>query len=78
MTPLQLSILLHYKIETDDWYNGHDVTKHEEVRGLRDDHGLLTGHGATDAMYKLTDKGHAFIDGLCATKLPVVKWVMPE
>ena len=83
MTPLELSILIHYRgsaadfrfgdfsapavRQAIDWFKG-SAEMLEPTN--KDEH--------PDATYRLTAKGQFFVDQLCAMPLPVSVWVMPN
>ena len=88
MSPLEISILIHYKGHADDFNNGdfsapavrdaidkfRDTTDSWTVSGMLEQMSL---EERRDSNYKLTEKGHVFVDALCALRPPVQVWVMP-
>lgn len=83
MTPLEISILIHYRGSTADFRFGDFSAPavREAIDWFRDDVGMLEPTNSNDfpeATYKLTEKGNFFIDQLCAMPLPVSVWVMPN
>lgn len=80
MTPLELSILIHYRGCANDFRDGDFSAPavREAINTFRDDLLLLEAtDGLTRAGYRLTQRGHVFVDALCETPLPVQSWVMP-
>lgn len=83
MTPLQLSILIHYRGSAADFRFGDFSAPavREAIDWFRGEAGMLepANHDSyPDAAYKLTTKGEFFVDQLCAMPLPVSVWVMPN
>lgn len=83
MTPLELSILIHYMGHADD-FRGGDLSApavREAMSAFVDDELLELNHEAMPgdgrAAYRLTSRGVFFVEALCAMPLPVQKWVMP-
>lgn len=81
MTPLELSILIHYRGHARDFRNGdfNAPAVREAIDWFKGEAMLLEaddGKGAERA-YKLTNRGEAFVTALCDMPLPVCKWVMP-
>lgn len=82
MTPIQITVLLHYYSQTDDYYGG-DVeppSVRNAIEFLRKEAMLTenmsdTGLGPQD---KITDRGRCFVEAMKALPLPVQTWVMPE
>lgn len=83
MTPLELSILIHYRGHAEDYRFG-DFSAPAVRRAIdwfRGEAGMLepTNRDAyPNAAYKLTKKGEFFVDRLCEMPLPVSVWVMPD
>ena len=83
MTPLELSILIHYRGCADD-FRGGDFSE-PEVRKSIDNFSVTDGllervpMGEWGmAVYRLSDRGNIFVDALCNLQPPVKKWVMPD
>lgn len=80
MTPLELSILIHYRGCANDFRDGDFSSP--SVRSVIDYFcgplGLLEGTYSNNANYKLTERGRVFVDALCETPLPIQTWVMPS
>ena len=83
MTPLELSILIHYYCHVEDYRFGDFSAT--AVRGAIDwfkgSAGMLEPSNRNDypdAIYKLTDKGIFFVEQLCNVPLPVRSWTMPS
>lgn len=82
MTPLELSILLHYRGAMTDFRDGDFSAPavREAIDWFRDTAGMLVktnGDPHDCAAYRLTAKGEFFVDQLCAMPLPVRIYVMP-
>lgn len=82
MTPLQLTMLLHYYSIAEPYalrqpeHANSPVVKDQRM-GLMNE-GLLLVSDITGSEYKVTEKGKAFIEALCNMPLPVCKWVIPS
>lgn len=81
MTPLALSILLHYYVGGGDDFRQGDFTA-PAVRDTINVHlyeRLLENNsqGDDDRIYRLSERGRVFIDYLLAQPLPVQVWQMP-
>lgn len=88
MSPLELSILIHYKGHADDFNDGDfsapavrdfidkfiDTSDSWTTSGMLEQIPLEEGKYST---YRLTEKGHVFVDALCALRPPIQVWVMP-
>ena len=82
MTPLQISIMLHYYTTAWDYRDGDfsapavretiDYFVDEEMLGVADVAGKEVPY------LRITPKGTVFVDALCAVPLPVRQWVIPE
>lgn len=82
MTPLELSILIHYRGHAEDYRFGDFSAPavRQAIDWFRGDAGLLEPTGIEEPQmgaYRLTAKGEFFVDQLCATPLPVQIWAMP-
>ena len=80
MTLFEIDILTHYHTRATDYRDGDFSAEilPEVFDNLVSDN-LLTCTGRIDgAVYKITDRGTAYIEALQAMPLPVAKWVMPE
>lgn len=83
MTPLELSICLHYHGHCEDmpWVKESAPIKPDTMSRLVS-HGLLTLNDPaivkTGMLYGPTDKLHAFVEMLCATPLPEHRFVDPR
>lgn len=83
MTPLELSILIHYKGHASDFRDGDfsaPAVREAIDKFLEDD--LLKQYVQQSAQrYHLTERGHFFVDELCKVPLPFLiwnkVWVMP-
>lgn len=78
MTPLHIEILLHYNSRPCDMEHMDAPAVYDYCQDLLN-LGILTFENLDGARnsYKLTEKGHAWLDGILATPLPVQKWAMP-
>ena len=79
MTPLQLSILLHYYGHADDYREGDFSAPavRKAIDWFREDAGMLEISRRSQRTYDLTEKGTFFVEYICSLPLPVGKWVMP-
>lgn len=76
MTPLQIGIMLHYYAMGDD-YREADFSApavREAIDWLNDEQMIYRTRGGKPKC-RITDKGRAYVDYLCAVPLPVVKYV---
>ena len=81
MTPLEISILLHYHYSAEDYQQGDFATQavREAMDKFRDQEELLEFHvGSKRRTYRLTPRGEAFIKAILALPLPVCVWVIPN
>lgn len=77
MTPLEISILLHYHVSPVDYRNGDFSAP--AVRNAIDEFrrdGFLAE--AVETYYHITDKGRFYVEALCSVPLPVATWVIPS
>lgn len=82
MTPLELSILIHYRGCANDFRDGDFSAPavRQAIDDFRDRLFLLENINANPeayAMYRLTERGKVFVNELCKLPLPVQVWVMP-
>lgn len=79
MTPLEISILLHYHVTPTDYRDGDFSAP--AVRSAMDqfkDTGFLAlSEAAADRVYAATEKTTVFVEALCAVPEPVQHWVIP-
>ena len=85
MTPLQLSILIHYYGHAEDYRFGDFSAPavREAIDWFNGDEDLLERVNHNDypnAAYKITEKGRFFVEHLCSIPLPVPKhhWEIPK
>lgn len=84
MTPLQLSILIHYYGHAEDYrFGDFSAPAVREAIDLFNGDADLLEHdfsGYPKAVYKLTEKGKFFVEHLCSVPLPVPKhsWMIPK
>ena len=78
MTPLQIQMMLHYYAQSTPYAHNEPDHAHSpaviEQRDALIDVGLLETWIHTEAGYRCTERGKAYVDFLCATELPGVKW----
>lgn len=82
MTPLQLTMMLHYyaiaePYSANDWQHANSRAVNEQRQILINDD-LIEADETSGSGFRATDRGIAFVEALCATPLPVKKWVMPD
>lgn len=85
MTPLQISIMLHYYTTATDFRDGDfsapavmdAVEQFKQIDMLEEE--TASAQGLTDVLAKLriTLKGATYVEELTAVPLPVQKWVTP-
>lgn len=83
MTPLQISILIHYYGCASDFRDGDfdAPAVREAINMFKDEMGLLeerTEREIGSAFYGLTERGHVYVEALKKVPLPVQKWTLPE
>lgn len=82
MTPLQLSICLHYHTSVTDapWINSGAALVSGVMSGLVTDNLLIANvvGDSNSPKFQPTEKLHAFVRLLCATPLPEMHWVDPR
>lgn len=81
MTPLQISILLHYYVSPTDYRNGDfSAPAVKEAMAHFLEKGMLCHSVKRDVNYVITDGGQYFVYRLCRVPLPVVeeRWVFPD
>lgn len=82
MTPLQLTMMLHYYAIAEPY--ALRQPEHAGSAAVRDQRHelvmleLLRPVCGNASGYEVTDKGRAFVDALKSTPLPVCKWIIPE
>lgn len=80
MTPLQLTMLLHYHAVVAPYAEHEPQHAHSIAvscqRAQLISLGLLVT-ADTPSGYEVTDKGRVFIDALCKLPMPVQVWAMP-
>lgn len=88
MTPLELSILIHYRGGANDFRDGDFSAPavREALEHFRTTLGLIE-YDNTETKpfsfnetrtYRLTERGRVFVDALCGAPLPIQAWVMPS
>jgi hypothetical protein len=79
MTPLQISMMLHYYVAATDYRDG-DFSAPAVRRALEDFKASDMLRYCTvpfrDAAYEVTDKGRAFVKALCSVPEPTIKYVV--
>ena len=82
MTPLQISILLHYHCCAGDFRDGNfnAPVVREVVDGFRESGflRLTTDDDKRSSIYLATDKTAAYVNALCDVPAPVQQWVVPS
>ncbi|MBN9356183.1 MAG: hypothetical protein J0I15_07030 [Herbaspirillum huttiense] len=84
MSPLKISMLLHYFVSPTDFRDG-DFSAPAVREAINDflQEGFLreAGRGSDEqykAAYFITDKGRFYVDALCAVPAPVAVWTIPQ
>lgn len=94
MSPLNVKILLHIYAIVADYRDEPpmDHARSEAVRDtfkmfvsdgliepvMSDDEWRTAAGRPRDSQYRVTQKGEAMVDAICAVQVPVCKWVQPE
>lgn len=88
MTPLELSILIHYRGCANDFRDGDfsapavrdAIDRFRDVLKLIEFDNTETKHFSFNETrtYRLTERGRVFVDALCEAPLPIQAWVMPS
>jgi len=91
MSPLKIKMLLHYYAHVMDYRDEVDTAhacspavSEAIVDFLRSDLIVEKNPGwagqdrkSREAQYRVTDKGMAMVEHLCAVQIPICKWVQP-
>lgn len=81
MTPLQIMMMLHYysaiaaPYARDDLSHAEStavVAQRQQLIGLD----MLAEDECAKAGYRVTERGAAYVEALCAVQLPIKKWVV--
>lgn len=82
MSPLQISILLHYHCRTTDFRDGDFSAPavRQSIDWMRDGSNLIqeSNEDHCTRAYMLTERGQTYVEALKAVPLPVQVWQMPE
>lgn len=77
MTPLEISLVLHYHCTPGPHPQAHAPAVREAIeRFMRED--ILEYDPEHARAYKVAERGRALVEMLCATPLPVVRWCDPR
>lgn len=82
MTPLQIQMMLHYYTRNEPYAvrepaHANSGAVHTQRLCLITDE-MLTTDPTSDSCFKVTERGHAYVDALMGLPLPIKKWVMPD
>lgn len=77
MTPLQLSILIHYHSLLGDFRDLDAPAVADAMNRFCDD-GMIEYYIFNSTKFRITEKGNFFVDYLCTIPLPVSIWKIPE
>jgi len=80
VTPYEIEIILHYFCFGSK--DHPDISRNPPVwrptiDGLCSSGILACVEGLTDVAYRITEKGAAYVEHVCAVQVPVCKWVQP-
>lgn len=83
MSPLEIEILLWYRVRGTDFRDGdfRSPVVRQTINRFRDEDYLLEKVPQTPgvyATYRLTDRGNAFVTAILALPLPVCRWEIPS
>lgn len=81
MTPLQIDILLNYYTTPVEYGRADDnfgAPAVQEAINWMIGANLLENCKSELGSYRTTDRGKAYVDGLCNMPLPVQKWYVPS
>lgn len=81
MTPLQIKMVLHYYAIAEPYALLDPAHANSDAvctqRALLCSDGLIEAIAGSPSGYRITPRGEAYVDAVCATPLPVSKWVIP-
>lgn len=79
MTPLEISILLHYSYSPEDFRQGDFSAPavREAIDRFRDVDSLLTKSDRDGQTYALSERGRVYVEALQSLPLPIKTWLMP-
>lgn len=79
MSPLAIEILLHYGTRANDYRDGDfsATAVRELIDAFLGPLGLLQSSPMLHQTYTITERGHAYVDALCAMALPICRWEIP-
>lgn len=79
MTPLKLNILLHYYTRATDFDGKENEPQTEWINHLVDG-GILSENMARNPIYKITDKGIVYVQGIleAALSVPLPIYLIPK
>ena len=81
MTPLLIEIMLHYHCRADDYRDGdfRAPAVREGIDWLRDDAKMIEHQsGDRTNMYRLTERGKAYVEYLQMIPLPTASWTFGQ
>jgi len=79
MTPLEISILLHYYARGND-FDGKEHKPQTQFINFLVGQGILIEELASKPIYKITDKGIIYVQGIleAASSVPLPVWLIPK
>lgn len=83
MTPINITVLLHYYYATDDYNGGnYEVPSVRMAIDYLHRQGLIetnvNSKNPDDPHYKISERGQVYVKALMDVPLPVQAWVMPK
>lgn len=81
MTPLQITMMLHYHALAQPYalhepQHARSPAVFEQRSSLIRDEMLALDPDSMSG-YRVTERGRAYVEALCALPLPIKKWIMP-
>lgn len=76
MSPLEVEMILHYYAASEPYPN-EDCPAQQEAIARFEKHDLITKDDES-GLYKTTERGEKYVDMLCSTPWPVVRYVDPR
>jgi hypothetical protein len=79
MSPLEVQIMLHYRCISEDFRDLDAPAIREAIDNFIDENMLTEGSQWPNCRYSITEKGRAYVEMVCALKVPVaiVEWRQP-
>jgi hypothetical protein len=79
MSPLEVQIMLHYRCIAEDFRDLNAPAIKDAIMNFLHHEMLAVGSPWPNCTYSVTKKGHAYVEMVCALKVPVAvtEWHQP-